>query len=136
MILIDSNVFVFAAGADHPFKKPSVRFLELVARREVDAAIDAEVLQEILWRYRAIKRWQDGRRVFDMTRRIVPRVVPITAEIAERARRLMDVHEDLVARDAIHAACCLETGARAICSYDEDFDAIPAVERFTPDRLP
>jgi len=31
---------------------------------EVDAVLDAEVLQEILHRYRAISRWETGREVF------------------------------------------------------------------------
>jgi predicted nucleic acid-binding protein len=48
---------MYAAGADHPNKEPSVRFLERVARGEVEAALDAESLQEILHRYRALGRW-------------------------------------------------------------------------------
>jgi predicted nucleic acid-binding protein len=53
VILIDANIFMYAAGAEHPHKEPSRMFLEQVARGEVDAALDAEVLQEILHRYRA-----------------------------------------------------------------------------------
>jgi predicted nucleic acid-binding protein len=61
LILIDSNIFMYAAGTSHPHKEPSATFLEQVAIGEVDAVIDAEVLQENLHRYRAINRWQDGR---------------------------------------------------------------------------
>ena len=56
MILVDSNILMYAAGADHPNKAPSIRFLEKVAREQMDVALDAEVLQEILYRYRAIGR--------------------------------------------------------------------------------
>jgi predicted nucleic acid-binding protein len=69
VILIDANIFMYAAGAEHPHKEPSRRFLEQVARGEVDAALDAEVLQEILHWYRAIKRWSEGRSVYDLARR-------------------------------------------------------------------
>lgn len=58
MILIDSNIFMYAAGTPHPNKEPSATFLDQVAIGEVDAVIDAEVLQEILHRYRAISRWR------------------------------------------------------------------------------
>lgn len=44
MILIDSNIFMYAAGAEHPHKEPSRSFLEEVARGDVEAALDAEVL--------------------------------------------------------------------------------------------
>jgi predicted nucleic acid-binding protein len=52
--LIDSNVFMYAAGRGHAFKKRAAKFLEKVAQGSFDAVIDAEVLQEILHRYRAL----------------------------------------------------------------------------------
>ena len=133
MILVDSNIIMYAAGAPHPHKVPSVRLLERVASGEVDALINAEVLQEILHRYRAIKRWSDGRKVYDLARQIFPDVVPVTAEILDRARRLLDDHAHLMARDALHAAVVIDEGLEAICSYDREFDGIPGVRRIEPD---
>jgi uncharacterized protein len=132
MILIDSNIFMYAAGAEHAFKKPSVAYLERIARNEVDAATDAEVLQEILHRYRALKRWSDGQRVYDLARRIVPVVLPITAEVLDRARLLLDRYERLSARDALHAAVASAHDIRQICSYDQDFDDVNGLERIEP----
>lgn len=132
MILVDANVFMYAAGGTHPNKRPSVELLEGIARGETEAATDAEVLQEILHRYRAIGRWSDGRRVFDLARRIVPSVLPVTAEVLDRARELMDRYETLVARDAVHAAVVRTNGLRAICSYDRDFDPIAGLQRVEP----
>jgi predicted nucleic acid-binding protein len=63
VILLDTNLFMYAAGADHPNKAPAGRYLDRVASGEVETAIDAETLQEILHRYRAIRRWEDGRQV-------------------------------------------------------------------------
>lgn len=135
MILIDSNVFMYAGGRTHPHKKPSVRLLERVARNEIEAAVDAEVLQEILHRYRALDRWADGRTVYDLARRIVPLVFPVTVEILDAARKLMDRYEGLSARDALHAAAAQEYGIRRICSYDRDFDDLGDVERIEPPAL-
>ncbi len=134
MILVDSNVFLYAAGTEHPNKRPSVSWLERVARSEIEAVVDAEVLQEILHRYRAIRRWEEGRRVFDSVRRLVPFVVPIGAEVLDRARSLLDRYPHLMARDALHAAVVREHGLRAICSFDTDFDRIEGLERIEPTR--
>ena len=66
MILPDANILMYAAGAEDPHKAPSLAMLDRVATGDVDAAIDAGVLQEILHRYRAIGRWKDGRRVYNL----------------------------------------------------------------------
>ena len=133
MILIDANVIMYAAGADHPHKRPSVALLERVAGGEVEATIDAEVLQEILHRYRAIGRWEDGRRVYDLTRQLFPAVVPVTAEVMDRARRVLDADGHIMARDALHAAVVMTEGREAVCSYDRDFDRIKGIVRREPD---
>ena len=132
MILLDANIIMYAAGAPDRHKAPSLAFLERVARGDIEATLDAEVLQEILHRYRAIGRWKDGRRVYDLARRSVVTVLPITAEITDQARTIMDDHRSLMARDALHAAVCHVAGAEAICSYDPDFDVIPWLQRIEP----
>lgn len=132
MILIDANILMYAAGAAHPYKAPSARLLERVARGDVEAVIDAETLQEILHRYRAIRRWEDGRQVYDLARQLFPNVVPISAEVMDRARELLDAYPSLMARDALHAAVVLHESLEAICSYDRDFDGIVGLRRTEP----
>jgi uncharacterized protein len=132
MILVDTNVIMYAAGADHPHKLPSVALLERVASGEVEATIDAQVLQEILHRYRAITQWNDGRRVYDLTRQIFPNVLPVTAAIMDRARRILDADPRLMARDALRAAVVMIEGMEAVCSYDRDFDRIMGIVRREP----
>ena len=133
MILVDTNVIMYAAGAQHPHKKPSVALLERVARGEIEATIDAEVLQEILRRYRAIGRWEDGRRVYDLARQLFRNVVPVTAEVLDRARRILDTDRRIMARDALHAAVVMSEGLEAVCSWDRDFDRIKGLVRREPD---
>jgi len=132
VILIDANIFMYAAGAEHPHKGPSTAFLARIAEGEIDAVVDAEVLQEILHRYRALRRWPEGGRVYDLARQIVPLVIPITAEILDAARVLLDRYPDLVARDALHAAAALVHRASALCSFDSDFDQIEGLNRIEP----
>jgi uncharacterized protein len=134
VILVDANIPMYAAGTEHPNKAPSVAFLEAVADGRVEAALDAEVLQEILHRYRAIRRWNDGRTVFDLCRRIFPVVYPIEVEVVERARRLLDTHQGLGARDALHAAVVMEYGLEAICSFDRGLD-VTGARRVEPEAV-
>jgi predicted nucleic acid-binding protein len=132
VILIDTNIIMYAAGAPHTHKGPSVRMLEQVAAGEVEATIDAEVLQEILHRYRAINRWDDGKQVYDLTRRLFPVVIPVTAAILDRARQLLDTDATIMARDALHAAVVLEERLDGVISFDHDFDRIAGVVRREP----
>ena len=131
MILVDANIPMYAAGAEHPHKQTSLALFEAIAEGRIEAALDAEVLQEILHRYRAIDRWDDGRRVFDLCRRIFHLVFPIEVEVVEHARLLLDAHPGLGARDALHAAVAMEYGLESICSYDLGFDEL-SVRRIEP----
>lgn len=132
MILVDTNVIMYAAGAEHAFKGPSVAFLERAVRGELVAMVDAETLQEILHRYKAIGRWQDGQRVYDLARRVLPMTLPIDDLVTDRARELMDDYPRLLARDAVHAAVVLTRKLEGIATFDRDFDGIRGVKRIEP----
>lgn len=132
MILVDANILMYAAGVEHLCKRPSVALLVSIADGDTEAAIDTEVLQEVLHRYRAIGRWSDGRRVYDAARRIFTVVLPITVEVTDRARLLLDRHPELSARDALHAAVVQIRDLEAICSYDRDFDMVSDIRRIEP----
>ncbi|MCH7749615.1 MAG: VapC toxin family PIN domain ribonuclease, partial [Acidobacteria bacterium] len=98
MILLHAIILMYAGGAAHPHKEPSAQLFERVARGEVDAALDAEVCQEILHRYRALGRWEDGRRIYDAARRVVLVVLPITADVMDEVMAILDEHPTLMAR--------------------------------------
>lgn len=135
MILIDSNVFMYAAGEAHANKMASVRLLERVARREIDAFIDAEVLQEILHRYRSIDRWKQGAIVYDLTRSLIVVVTPVTVEVVDRAREILETYPRLTARDALHASSSLLMGNGQICNFDRDFDGLEGITRLEPSSV-
>jgi predicted nucleic acid-binding protein len=132
VILVDSNIFMYAAGGEHRHRAPAIAFLEKVAESKVRAVIDAEVLQEILHRYCALERWPEGRVVYDEARMLFPDVLPITAEVMDAARLLLDEHRKLTARDAVHAAAVQVYGLKGICSFDRDFDEIGGLRRIEP----
>jgi predicted nucleic acid-binding protein len=123
---------MYAAGREHPLKKRAAAFLERVARGSVDAAIDAEVLQEILHRYRSLRRWVEGRLVYDTARIVFPEVLPVTTEVMNYARQLLDQYSGLMAREAVHAAVVAVHGLDSITSFDRDFDKVTGLRRIEP----
>jgi predicted nucleic acid-binding protein len=132
LLLVDANILMYAGGAEHANKAPSVAFLDRAASGEVDATIDAEVLQEIMHRYRSLGRWQDGQRVFTLARRIFPNVLAVTAEVMDRAKEIADQDAGILTRDAVHAAVVGVYKLEGICSYDVDYDRIAKCKRVVP----
>lgn len=132
MILVDANVLMYAAGSEHPNKAPSVALLEHIATGRIDAAVDAEVLQEILHRYRAIRRWEEGSRLYGLVRSIFTIVIPVTAQVLDEAHALLQKYPHLMARDALHAAVARRETGGEIYSFDEDFDLVEGISRLQP----
>jgi predicted nucleic acid-binding protein len=129
MVFIDSNIFMYAAGTDSPHKVPSLLFLHRVAAGSENACTSIEVLQEILHRYRFIDRWEQGKKVYNLAKKIVPRILPVDVSIIDKAYKLMDRYSSIYARDAVHASTCLINGIGEIISFDSDFDVIEGIKR-------
>jgi uncharacterized protein len=123
---------MYAAGRPHPHRAPSIAFLDGVAGGRVEAAINAELLQEILHRYRSIDRWEEGRLVYDGARTLFEHVLPVTGDVVDRARRMLDEYSWLGARDAVHAATVEVYDLKALCSFDRVFDRIHGMRRVEP----
>jgi uncharacterized protein len=132
LILVDTNILMYAVGADHPHKNPSLDFLQKVADGRVEATIDAEVLQEILHRYRSLRRFDEALSVCQLARDLFPDVLPITGAVMDQAQIILSKSRTMMTRDAVHAAVVMVHDMDAICSYDEHFDQIDVVRRVTP----
>jgi predicted nucleic acid-binding protein len=131
-VFVDANVPMYAVGAAHPLKQPCVDFLEAVARGEVTALTDAEVLQEILHRYSALNKRERAIEVVRLFVSVVPTVLPVTLADIEGA---LDVHQryrGLQARDSLHVAVMTNNHVRRILSADQHFDLVDQVQRLDP----
>jgi len=62
IVFIDSNIPMYVAGREHPYREPSRRFLATVQRNEIEGCTSTEVLQEILYRYSALQRDAESQR--------------------------------------------------------------------------
>ena len=131
MILIDSNIPMYLVGAPHANKDAARRAVEELVAATEPLCTDAEVLQEILHRYAAIKRPDDIDPAFDALLAIVDVVYPIERADVERARRLMRTTPRLSARDALHVAVMQGRDIGRILTFDVGFDGIPGIVRLS-----
>ncbi|MFA4889751.1 MAG: type II toxin-antitoxin system VapC family toxin [Candidatus Omnitrophota bacterium] len=131
-IFVDTNIFIYASGNPHPHKEPSVGILERIAKNQLKAVINSEVLQEILHRYYAINDRERGFSIFDDCIKIIPIILPITKQDIIKAREILQAYSSLEARDATHAAVMLNRGITALYSYDKHFDQIKGIKRLQP----
>lgn len=135
-VFIDANVAVYAAGRDHPLKRPCARILRYVTEDPRSFVTDAEVLQELLHRYLALRRRQLGREVIRALAEIMRgRIEPVLAGDVLRAAEMADGNSTVSARDLLHAATMHRLGVSRIISADSDFDRLSGVERLDPARI-
>ena len=127
MIFIDSNIPMYVAGREHPNRGPAARLLERVRAGEVEACTSTEVLQEILYRYHALRRSDLAFEVYDLFAALCPGVLPVTLADTDRARELLAELDGLGVRDAIHAAVALNHDIEEIASFDRAFGRVPGL---------
>jgi len=127
MIFVDSNVPMYVAGRDHPLRAPARRFLERARTGEVEICTSTEVLQEILYRYSALKRRDLAVAVYDLFVQLCPVVFPVTLADTDRAKALLA--DGLSVRDAVHAAVMAGNGVHEIATFDTGFDTVSGVTR-------
>jgi predicted nucleic acid-binding protein len=132
-IFIDANVPFYATGRPHPLKESCIEVGHLVAAYPDSFITDAEVLQELLHRYLAIRLWLQCRDVFNWFADLMRgRIQAMLVGDVERAAFLADTYPEFSARDLIHAAVMERLGVRQIVTADTGFDRLAGVERLDP----
>jgi uncharacterized protein len=131
MIFVDSNIPMYLVGQAHPNKDAARRALEEAIAAGESLCTNAEVLQEILHRYTAVRRMDRIDPAFDAVLGVVDVVYPIERTDVERARRLLKTTTRLSARDAIHVAVMQGRDVGRILSFDSVFEGIPGIVRLS-----
>ena len=129
MVFVDSNVPMYVAGREHPLRDRARRFLEGARAGDVEICTSTEVLQEILYRYSALKRLDLASAVYDLFVQLCPVVLPVALADTDRAKALLTTVKGLTARDAVHAAVMLNNAISRIATFDEEFDRVAGVTR-------
>ena len=131
MIFLDSNVPMYLVGAEHPNKHAARRILERLIAGSERLGTDAEVIQEILHRFVAIRRRDAIGPCVDALLGLADDIFPVELEDALQARDLLASEERLSARDALHVAVMRRNGVRRILTFDAGFDAVEGIERIS-----
>ena len=128
-VFIDSNIPMYVAGRDHPNREPARRFLDRVRTGDVEGCTSTEVLQEILYRYAALRRLDLAGEVYDLFVQLCPVVFAVTLADTDRARAMLSRSSPVGVRDAIHAAVMLNNEITSIATFDSAFDSVSGVSR-------
>lgn len=132
-VFIDANIPMYAAGAAHPLREHSQQLIRALAAGQLDGVTDAEVFQEILYRYFHIGERVKGFRVFDGFYRVMlGRILPVEDADVYEARSVAERYPTLNPRDAIHAALMARHGIQDIVTADTHFEAVEGIRRIDP----
>ena len=136
-VFLDANVPMYAAGKDHALREPCQWIMVEISEGRLSAVIDAEIVQEILYRYGAIKKRQTGARLAKNVMSIVPEIISVTSADMETTIELYELYnsDQIPARGCLHAAVMINNGIEEIISVDGEFDLIKEVKRTDPREI-
>jgi len=130
-VFIDSNIPMYAAGREHPNKRPAIKILELVSEGEITGITSTEIFKEILYRYQAINLLDKGLEVFDNFSSIVDDILSINLHIMNEARKILGgEYSNIYPRDAIHVATMDYYEISYIASFDKHFKEFKHIRYF------
>lgn len=129
---IDTNIIIYAHGAEHKYKAPCQLIMRLIAADEIGAVTNVEVLQELLHRYARPGKSHYGAQMAENVLAIFHEILPVEKNDILLAMNLLKKYDALNIRDAIHAATALRGNVKYILSVDKHFDRLPSLQRVDP----
>lgn len=131
---LDVNIPMYAAGRPHPYRESCVKVMTAIAQGQLTAAIDTEIIQEILHRFGSLQSWQLDTTLASNLLQLVPEVYPVTLADIQETVRLFSRYgpQGAKARDLLHVAVMWNRGLTHIISTDTHFDTIPGLSRLDP----
>lgn len=124
MIILDTTVFVYAVGVEHPLKEPSQRLLEAVQSGAIQAATTAGVLQQFA-SVRARRRPRSD--AVALARDFAALLSPlqrVEEDDLDLGLRIFEDSDQLGSFDAVVAAVAINRDADALISSDRGFRGV------------
>lgn len=130
--LFDTNIFVYALGAEHPYCDPCRAIVARQGNGELAGEVTPVVLAELV--HQRCRQTGDRREAARRGRQValVCRVQPSAPADAELAWELYERDGGLDVLDALLAASALNRGIDAVLSADRAFDLVAGLERVDP----
>jgi predicted nucleic acid-binding protein len=124
VIFVDTNIFMYAVGRDHPLKAQARAVFErAISEPGRPLVTSAEVLQELLHAYLPVERMASLNDALELVTRAIQDVWPVEIEDVHLAVDLATSNPALGARDLIHLAGCQRRGIREIQTFDRALKA-------------
>lgn len=133
MLLIDTNVLMYASGGDHPLRDPSKHIIAQISEGRLKAMTTPEAIQEFA---HIFGRRRGRRAATQLAMEFATLLAPLRmteAEHIEQGLALWQEHEELGAFDAVLAAVALDTKYTTIVSADRAFAVVPGLRHVYPD---
>jgi hypothetical protein len=131
LIVLDTNILVYATGTEHALREPSVRLLTAIGEGRVHATTMHYVIQEFA--HVRARRWPRRDAVVlarDVGAALAPLIV-VDDAVLDHGLGLFERYR-LDAFDAMLAAATLESGAEALVSADSSFAQVPRLRHVIP----
>lgn len=130
--LLDTAVFVYAVGVDHPYREPCRTLLDPDHLAAYSGEASVQAIQELLH--------QRTRRTGDRASAVATAEAastlcllhPLTEDDLRLGMRLFDQAAGLSGRDALHAATAINREITTIMSPDDAFDDVAGLRRLDP----
>lgn len=132
MKLIDTNIIMYALGRAHPLREKCRDIFTGIVNNAVEANIDTELLQELLYVYSSRGEREKGLMVVGDMLNLFPSPYAIKRDEIEKAKDLMKKYSTLVARDAIHCAVTITYDLEGIISTDKDLEQVKEINCLKP----
>jgi predicted nucleic acid-binding protein len=132
---IDTNIFLYSVGRNHPLKAASINAFHRIRDGQITAVINTEIIQEVLYHFQSIKQLSIGIRLAKAAVSIAARILPVEEIDLSLAIELLESYPEIQTRDAFHAATMIRNGIKEIISTDPHFDLIHEIKRIDPTNL-
>lgn len=134
-IFVDANIPMYAAGGDPSAKRKVLAAIRRAVEDDIPLVTSAEVFQEILHRYFSTRRYRKAEIAYRFLAEICTEILPVEERHTARALELLQVHRDIAARDALHAAVMEDAGITAILTEDRQLGLMPGIRRVAAAEL-
>jgi len=119
VISVDTNVFMYAVGRDHPHKARAREFFAAtLGDPQARLVTSVEVMQELMHAYVPVERLKTLDAALELVARTTVEAWSLEKDDVVEARSLATAMPALGARDLLHLACCRRRGIQRIQTFD------------------
>lgn len=130
-VYLDTNVLIYAFGAESPHRDPCREILHAVAERRLAGETSAYTVQEFVRQRRRRGDQQAATRARSAID-VCTDLHPVDGVVIRRALETVERYPKLDIADAVHVATASTHGITTVVSADRGLDGVSEIERVDP----